>query len=221
MDLGCGPGKIALELASHFHEVIAVDPSGPMLEAGRELSQRANIAWREARTEALDLEPPIDLITIGAAIHWMDHEIVFPKMARWLGERGTLAVLSGGSGSGVAAAAWGDSWIGFLKAWLARLGRSYDPAGFAAAGQSYMSWMDVSGSEDFAFEFEQAVEDFISAQHSTATFARAKMGEAQSAAYDAELQAVLEPFADNGVLRFEVQSNLVWGRPRTTRKDEA
>jgi SAM-dependent methyltransferase len=221
LDLGCGPGKIALALAPHFREVIAADPSGPMLEAGRELTDRTNIVWRCARSEDLDLEAPVDVITIGAAIHWMDHGVAFPKMARWLGDKGTLAILDGGGGSGVAAARWGDSWIAFLTRWLARLGREYDPVAFVAAGQSYASWMDVIGRESFAFEFLQPVEDFVAAQHSTATFARAKMGEALAAEYDDDLRKVLAPFVENGILRFEVQSNLVWGRPRTNKKDEA
>jgi SAM-dependent methyltransferase len=219
VDLGCGPGKIALELAPHFREVIAVDPSGPMLEAGRELSDRSNIDWRETTTEALELDAPVDAITIGAAVHWMDHPVVFPKMARWLGDDGVLAILGGGGGSGVAVAPWGDSWLEFLKAWLARVGQEYNRASFVAAGEAYMSWMDIAGREDFAFTFEQPVEDFVAAQHSTATFARAKMGEALAAEFDADLLRVLEPAAETGILRFEVQSSLVWGRPRVTRKD--
>ena len=35
LDLGCGPGKVAMVLADHFTEVVALDPSSAMLELGR------------------------------------------------------------------------------------------------------------------------------------------------------------------------------------------
>jgi SAM-dependent methyltransferase len=220
LDLGCGPGKIALELAPHFRDVIAVDPSGPMLEAAREISDCVNVTWRHAKTEDLDIDRLVDLITIGAAVHWMDHPNVFPKMARGLREDGVLAILDGGGGSGVAAAPWGDVWLAFLKKSLERLGHSFDRAAFVAAGQTYTPWMDIAGRETFAFEFEQSVEDFITAQHSTATFARATLGEEKAMEFDDDLRTTLAPYAETGVLRFEVQSNLVWGRPRASRKEE-
>jgi SAM-dependent methyltransferase len=219
LDLGCGPGKIALALAPHFREVIAVDPSGPMLEAGCELSDRSNIVWRKTTAEALEFDTSVNVITIGAAVHWMNHPVVFPKMAGWLDDEGLIAILSGGGGSGVAAAPWGDSWLTFLKTWLVRLGQEYNRAEFVAAGEAYLNWMDVEGSETFAFVFSQSVNDFISAQHSTATFARAKMGNDLAAEFDDDLRRVLAPVAQDGTLCFEVQSSLVWGKPRTSRRD--
>ncbi|MET7328002.1 class I SAM-dependent methyltransferase [Nonomuraea sp. NPDC005650] len=46
LDLGCGPGTVAIPLARGVREVLAVDPDEEMLETGRRLAARArNIRW--------------------------------------------------------------------------------------------------------------------------------------------------------------------------------
>lgn len=217
LDLGCGPGKIARELAPRFRDVDAVDPSAAMLEAGQELSRSANIRWQCARAEGVVLDSKFDAITIGTAVHWMEHAIVFPKMFEWLAADGVLAIIDSERSDNEST--WAQRWVEFLKAWLKRVGREYDPVNFAAAGRTYVSWMDVAGKESFIEDFRQPVEHFIACQHSTATFARAKMGAELAAEFDEELDQALRPFADNGWLALKVRSNLTWGKPRRFEKE--
>jgi hypothetical protein len=107
-------------------------------------------------------------------------------------------------------------WTEFLSRWLARVGRHYDPKGFDAAGRAYVGWMNIVGDERFEFEFRQPLEQYIALQHSTATFARAKMGHELADQFDADLQETLRPFASDGFLRFRIVSSLVWGTPKAT-----
>lgn len=72
LDLGCGPGTIAIPLASRVAEVIAVDNDPAMLE---ELSHAApaNVVAVEAAAEDVDGRfGTFRLVTIGRAIHWFD-----------------------------------------------------------------------------------------------------------------------------------------------------
>lgn len=49
LDLGCGPGTVALELAGLVHTVFAVDPAAGMLKQGRALARQrriGNIRWQ-------------------------------------------------------------------------------------------------------------------------------------------------------------------------------
>ena len=216
LDLGCGPGKIARELAAYFDEIVAVDPSEPMLQAGQELGQLRNVQWLRGRAEDVDLAGPFDLITIGTAVHWMQHDAVFPRLLNWL-NGGGLAIVSSERTDNEAD--WSKRWIDFLRTWLKRVGREYDPAGFGAAGQTYRPWMDIEVEENFVHEFHQPVEDFIALQHSTATFARAKLGPALSSEFDLELSDVLMPLSENGILRYRMRSRLVWGRPRANPRE--
>ncbi|MFJ1635618.1 class I SAM-dependent methyltransferase [Streptomyces anulatus] len=66
LDLGCGPGTVALELAGTVNAVFAVDPAAGMLKQGQELAVERgirNIRWQQGVSNALlSLGlPPLDL----------------------------------------------------------------------------------------------------------------------------------------------------------------
>ncbi|MFJ5997274.1 class I SAM-dependent methyltransferase [Streptomyces sp. NPDC092370] len=81
IDVGCGPGTIALGLAHLFGEIVGVDPdSGMIAEAARAAAGRGvdgKCRWVRARAEAL----PAGLGTFTVAsfaqsFHWMDRDLV-------------------------------------------------------------------------------------------------------------------------------------------------
>jgi SAM-dependent methyltransferase len=80
IDVGCGPGSVALLLAPLFAEVVGVDPDpGMIAESVTEAARRgvANARWVEMPAEAL----PDDLgsfrvATFAQSFHWMDREKV-------------------------------------------------------------------------------------------------------------------------------------------------
>lgn len=213
LDLGCGPGKIAGELATWFDQVDAVDPSLPMLKRGQALhAGMTNIRWIHATAEDAALEGPYDLITIGTAAHWMDHAVVFPKLAGVLETDGVLAMIEGDRPH---QPPWQAAWMVFLRRWLERVGLRYDEAEFGDAVTAHERWIDVSGRCAFVFDYQQSVADFVACQHSRATWTISQLGEAVAAEFDRELTELLVPFAGAGQLEFSVQTNLVWGTPRS------
>jgi hypothetical protein len=189
-----------------------------MLDAGRELGEFPNIFWLHGRAEDAAVEGPFDLIAVGTAVHWMQHDIVFPRMASWLRPDGMVAIISSERGNEAEFADRNVRWIEFLKRWLDRVGRQYDPVGFAAAGRTYAAWMIILGEEQFESDFQQPLEHYIALQHSTATFARAKMGHQLASEFDSDLHATLSPFTEDGLLQFHMRSRLVWGKPREALK---
>jgi SAM-dependent methyltransferase len=100
LDLACGPGRLALPLASSFGEVWAVDLEPEMITAGREEAERraiANIRWQAGRAE--DLVAPaasFDLIVIGEAFHRLDQRPVAALCTTWLKQGGGIATVGGG-----------------------------------------------------------------------------------------------------------------------------
>jgi len=217
LDLGCGPGKIAIVLADHFARVTALDPSGAMIDAGRraDAGRHGNIAWAHMRAEDIDANGPYDLVTAGTAIHWMRHGILFPKLAAMTP---VLAVISEGGPEHLHATCGREAWDDFLARWLARVGRTYDRSAFEAEGRRYEPWLEIAGRERFAFTFRQSVEDFIACQHSRATWARVAMGEALADEFDRALDALMRPCARDGLLDLELVSELVWGGPRAMQR---
>ena len=88
LDVGCGPGVLALELAPYVAEVVGVDPDAGMLDEAR---RRAiglgitNASWLQMRAE----EIPDDLgafaaVTFGQSFHWVDQPLVAAKMRAML-----------------------------------------------------------------------------------------------------------------------------------------
>ncbi len=80
LDVGCGPGVVALTLADLFDEVVGVDPDGSMLvEAEREASARGirNARWLKLRAEELPAGlGSFRLAVLAQSFHWMDRERV-------------------------------------------------------------------------------------------------------------------------------------------------
>jgi SAM-dependent methyltransferase len=100
LDLGCGPGSIAIPLSRRVAEVVAVDPDAEMIEEGRRLAAsagRSNIRWLGARAEDLSLAAgPFRVATIGQAFHWMDRDEVLRKLAALIEDGGGLALVNPG-----------------------------------------------------------------------------------------------------------------------------
>ncbi len=80
LDVGCGPGIIALRLAGLFEEVVGVDPDrGMLVEAERRATEHAisNARWVLARAEELPLGlGRFRVATFAASFHWMDRDRV-------------------------------------------------------------------------------------------------------------------------------------------------
>jgi ubiquinone/menaquinone biosynthesis C-methylase UbiE len=100
LDLGSGPGTLAIPLSSTVAEIVAVDPDAEMIAEGRRLalsSGRRNIQWLRARAEDISPEAgPFRVATIGQAFHWMDRDEVLHKLAVLIEDGGGLALVNPG-----------------------------------------------------------------------------------------------------------------------------
>src|ERR1700752_1050428 len=77
IDLGTGPGLLALGFAPYVGRIVGVDPEPAMLAAARQAAARASQALTLIQSQAED--PPADLgsfdvVTVGRALHWMDRD---------------------------------------------------------------------------------------------------------------------------------------------------
>lgn len=75
LDLGTGPGFLALDFAPLAGSVTGIDPSEEMLAEARRNAERAGLSVQFQKGSSFELTPQLGrfkLITIGRAFHWMD-----------------------------------------------------------------------------------------------------------------------------------------------------
>jgi ubiquinone/menaquinone biosynthesis C-methylase UbiE len=100
LDLGCGPGTIAIPLSYTVADVVAVDADADMIAEGRRLAVsrgRQNIQWLWSKAEDISFGAELfQVATIGQAFHWMDRDEMLRKLAVLLSDRGGLALVNPG-----------------------------------------------------------------------------------------------------------------------------
>lgn len=108
LDLGTGPGFLAIDFAPLARAVTGVDPSPEMLEAAQENARAARVEVRFVRGSSYELGPHLGrfkLVTIGRAFHWMDRAATLRSLDE-LVEPGGGVALFGESYPDVPANAW-------------------------------------------------------------------------------------------------------------------
>ncbi|MGH6780121.1 MAG: class I SAM-dependent methyltransferase [Bradyrhizobium sp.] len=95
IDLGTGPGLLALGFASYVGRVTGVDPEPAMLAAAKAAAARAKVTFTLIEGRAEDLPDDIggfDLVTIGRALHWMERNALGPLLEQLVAPGGSVAV---------------------------------------------------------------------------------------------------------------------------------
>ncbi|MBB3770731.1 SAM-dependent methyltransferase [Angulomicrobium tetraedrale] len=75
LDLGCGPGPLAIAFAQRAYDVTAMDPEPSMLEAARLGAVAAEVRLTLIEGSSYDLSPALGrfrAVLMGRAFHWMD-----------------------------------------------------------------------------------------------------------------------------------------------------
>ena len=95
IDLGTGPGLLALGFAPFVGCIVGVDPEPAMLDAARTAAASAGHALTLIEGKAETLIPDIgtfDVVTIGRALHWMDREATLALLDRLVARDGAIAI---------------------------------------------------------------------------------------------------------------------------------
>lgn len=92
LDLGCGPGTVAIPLSAYVTEVIAVDPDEEMLAEGRRRST-ANVRWICGDSTGLSGLPAFDQVVMGRSFHWMDRQAVLAELDGLLPPGGAVCLI--------------------------------------------------------------------------------------------------------------------------------
>ena len=95
MDLGCGPGLLAIPFAQAGMRVTGIDPEPDMIAAARQAAADAEVAveFRQASSfELPDRIGPFKLVTMGRSFHWMDRAETLRVLDRLIAAEGAVAL---------------------------------------------------------------------------------------------------------------------------------
>ncbi|TYO64219.1 class I SAM-dependent methyltransferase [Bradyrhizobium hipponense] len=95
IDLGTGPGLLALGFAPYVGRIVGVDPEPAMLDAARRAAASTGYVLKLIEGKAETLSPntgSFDVVTIGRALHWMDRDQTLALFDRLVARDGAIAI---------------------------------------------------------------------------------------------------------------------------------
>jgi len=213
LDLGTGTGDLARGLLPAADRVDAVEVSLAMIERGRSLEHGGDprLRWIHGPAEEVALDPPYALVVAGDSIHWMDWNVVLPRIAAVLSPRGSLAIASRGWGTGQPEE----------REILFRHGHGpsfFRPPLNAVRELESRGLFEVRGRQRFTSVWKPTIEEYIGCRHSQSAVPR---DPDQARAFEAETREMLERLVREGRLEADgerlvltVESGIAWGVPR-------
>jgi SAM-dependent methyltransferase len=97
LDLGTGPGQLAIAFALYVGEVTAIDPEPEMLRIAAEHAAKARVRLNMLEGNSYTLDGalgPFELVTIGRAFHWMDRPRTLEVLDKLIQPGGAVALFS-------------------------------------------------------------------------------------------------------------------------------
>ena len=96
LDLGCGPGQLAMAFRPYVAGALGMDPEPEMLAVAEARAKAAGLDVSFRQGAAHDLSPemgPFRLVTIGRAFHWMDRAATARTLDGLIDPGGALVLL--------------------------------------------------------------------------------------------------------------------------------
>ncbi|MFB6354505.1 MAG: class I SAM-dependent methyltransferase [Halobacteriales archaeon] len=211
LDLGCGPGTIAIPLAAHVGEVVGMDPSEAMLDQARE---RASAAGRQHIEWVLGSDADLDaglgtfrLTTIGRAFHRLDQQRSLDRLQELTGPDGGVALLGDPEWVIRGRRAWQTAVYEVVSRYVADVPERTGPIEY---DEPYDETLAAAGYADvevatFEFEREWSIDDIVGYVRSLSYCSPRQLG-ADRPAFEAEVRDRLNdhgvpPFVQRGAVR--------------------
>lgn len=212
LDLGCGPGTLAIPLSSMVGEVVAVDPDCGMLAEGRRLARtrgRRNIAWAQARAEELPFEPgAFRAVVMGQSFHWMDRDAVLDRLADVIEDGGGLALINPGKRR--PQESWEDVALAVVTQYLGprrRHPRAH-PQGEHEPSLTRSAYFFDFTALEFPSELERDIPSIIGCLYSTTGAAKPLFGN-RAAAFEKDLARALLGLEPSGVFKEKLETEVL------------
>ncbi len=203
MDLGCGPGLLAVPFAAAGMMVTAVDPEPEMLAAAEETARGAGVTITAKQGSSFAMPQnigPFKLVTMGRSFHWMDRAATLSVLDKMVTNDGAVALLHDTHPRTAE-----NSWRRLLHDLGNKYGRGEEAHVQAREDASYHSHESCLLNSPFdqlervavIIKLERTVDDIVGLAFSLSTSAPQKLG-IHKHEFEAELRAGLATLSPDG-----------------------
>ena len=199
LDVGCGPGLLAIGFAPFVGRCTGLDPEPGMIAAAKAAAAGAGVALSliQGRIEEFPSSATYDVITIGRALHWLERGATLEVLERILAPGSGRILICGASSAETPETAWVKPYQEVRRAWAS----GPDEKHYRIDGKEWFadSCFEALGERSVTERHQVTISDLIGRALSRSNTSPEILGEGQ-ARFEAEIAAALAPFVRDGVL---------------------
>jgi SAM-dependent methyltransferase len=199
LDVGCGPGLLAIGFAPFVGSCTGLDPEPGMITAAKDAAAEAGVALSliEGRIEEFPTTQTYDVITIGRALHWLERTPTMAVLGGILTPNSGRILICRASSVETPETPWVKPYRKVRSAWASGPEEKryrIDPSEWFA-GSRFTALGEASVTE----RRQVTIDDLIGRALSRSNTSPEVVAEGQ-ARFEAEIAAALEPFVQDGAL---------------------
>ena len=203
IDIGCGPGSLAIGFAPYVKSCVGVDVETEMLAAARVEAARAGVHVELLQARIEDLPPDVGLfqaVTIGRALHWFDRDKAIAVLERIVDAAGWIAIC-GTRAHSAASQGWTGKFHEIRRAWSSDPDESRYRINLDEwfRGSRFRKVEDIEVTESR----QVTIPDLIGRALSLSTTSPEVLGDRRPA-FEAALREALDPLLVDGVFDEQV-----------------
>lgn len=203
IDIGCGPGSLAIGFAPFARFCVGVDVETEMLEAARVAAARAGVHIELIQARIEDLPADIGVfqaVTIGRALHWFNRDETMAVLERIVDQNGWVAIC-GTRAHGAAIHGLAGKFHEIRRAWSSDPGEACYHINLEDwfRGSRFRKVEDIEVTETH----QVTIQDLIGRALSMSTTSPEVLGERRPA-FESAMRDALEPLSDGGVFAEQV-----------------
>jgi SAM-dependent methyltransferase len=202
LDIGCGPGLLAIGFAPFVGRCVGIDPEAAMIAAAMVSAAKAGVdlSLIHARIEEFSMAGAFDIVTIGRALHWLDRGTALPVLERITSNFARI-LICGASTVDTPASPWMKSYNDVRHSWA----KDHEDKRDRLDGKMWFEGSSFRELETLSVtECSQVtIADLVGRALSKSYTSPEALGE-RRAVFEAQINAALEPFAQNGILQEQV-----------------
>jgi SAM-dependent methyltransferase len=203
IDIGCGPGSLAIGFAPYVKSCVGVDVETEMLAAARVEAARAGVHVELVQARIEDLPADIgqfQVVTIGRALHWFERDEAVAVLERIVDSNGWIAIC-GTRAYSAAGQGWTGKFPDVRRAWSS----DPDETRYHINIEEWFRDSRFSKADEIeATETHQVtIPDLIGRALSLSTTSPEALGDRRPA-FEAAMREALEPLSVGGVFDEQV-----------------